>query len=311
MFNSVIEDIKREYNYGNMVTRLIILNIAIFLAVNTMMLGFRLFNAWELPGIYNDIVHFFCISSDWWHNLTHPWVLFTSMVLHEGLWHILWNMLFLYWFGTIVRDFLGNHRILPIYILSGLAGGLIYFATANVFGYAGGNSFALGASGAVMGLVVAAGTIAPDYTMRLLFIGDVKLKYISLVVVLLDVIGLANNSNTGGHFAHLGGAAMGFFFVRQLQAGNDLGVIVQKSYDWIIGLFSPKQKKRRGPTVAYKNPKLKERRNNIPSRVSDQSGDNTQEKIDAILEKIKRKGMDSLTKEENDFLNNASKEIKK
>ncbi len=310
MFNSVIEDIKREYNYGNMVTRLIILNVAIFLGVNVMMLGFRVLNAWELPSIYTDIVHFFCVSSDWWHNLTHPWVFFSSMFLHEGFWHILWNMLFLYWFGTIVRDFLGNHRILPIYLLSGLAGSLIYFATANVLSYTTGNSFALGASGAVMGIVVAAGAVAPEYSMRLLFIGDVKLKYIVLAVLIIDLIGLAHNSNTGGHFAHLGGAAMGFLFVRQLQSGNDMGIVVQKTIDWVTGLFSRKEKKRKGPRVAYTNPTLKKKSTRKPTRASEVADDRTQEKVDAILDKIKRKGIDSLSQEEKDFLNNASKEIK-
>jgi membrane associated rhomboid family serine protease len=105
MFESIWNDVKREFNHGNMVTRIIIINVAIFVAVNIFKLVLFVSNGGQLPGIYDTVVHFFCMSSDWKFLLTHPWGIITSMFLHEGFWHILWNMLFMYWFGTHSRRF--------------------------------------------------------------------------------------------------------------------------------------------------------------------------------------------------------------
>jgi len=126
----------------------------------------------------------------------------------------------LYWFGRIAGDLLGDHRMLPLYIYSGLAGALIYLITAPLV-YAGGSNLH-GASAAIMGIVAAAGMTAPDYQMRLLFLGDVRLKYIVAGLLAIYIIGIANMENVGGHLAHLGGAAFGFFYVHMLRQGNDL-----------------------------------------------------------------------------------------
>jgi membrane associated rhomboid family serine protease len=207
MFNSIWEDIKREFSQGNMVTRIIIVNVIAFVSINLLWIIFRVGSGWETPELYYSVRNFFTISSSWLHNLTHPWALITHMFLHESFWHILWNMLFLYWFGRIVGDFIGNHRILPLYLLGGLFATLFYF----LFGFlytSGATHYALGASGAVMAIVVAAGVISPDYIMRLFLLGDVKLKYIVATLVFLDLIGMASDINTGGHFAHLGGGCL-------------------------------------------------------------------------------------------------------
>ncbi len=317
MLKSIWEDVKKEFNYGNMVTRLVILNVAVFFVINLIWIFLRLSHAWETPPLYTNILRFFMISSDWWHNLTHPWVILTNMFLHEGFWHILWNMLFLYWFGRIVGDFIGNHRILPLYLLGGIAGGLLFFFSANLFQYGGGGThYALGASGAVMAIVVASGVIAPDYIFRLLFLGDVKLKYIVAVLVFLDLVGVANDINTGGHFAHLGGALFGWFFVFQLRNGVDLSEPVNKVIDGISQFFRnltednpPKRKK---PRVVHKASKAakraSQRRSARGSRKSDSKDVSYQEKLDSILDKIKESGYESLTAEEKEFLFNASKD---
>lgn len=314
MFDSIWEDVKREFSYGNMVTRLVIINIAIFVFVNIVRLLLFLGNAGVEPGIYQDFLHFFCMSSEPFHVLTHPWGIFTSMFLHEGVWHVLWNMLFLYWFGRIVGDFIGNQRILPLYLLGGLVGGLFYFLSAQFLNM---GQYALGASGAVMAIVVAAGTIAPDYIMRLLFIGDVKLKYIVAVLVFLDLIGIASTSNTGGHFAHLGGAAFGALFVSQLRKGNDMAVPVNNFIDGVKNFFKGEKKEkltRKKPRMAYKNPEARQRRfarnkraaNNVSDTMTKEQLSH-QERVDFILDKIKQSGYESLTIEEKEFLFNASK----
>lgn len=317
MLQSIWNDVKREFNQGNMVTRIIIINIVIFIAINIFKLILFFGNGGQLPELYDQVVHAFCMSSDWQFFLTHPWGLITSMFLHEGFWHILWNMLFLYWFGRIVGDFIGNQRILPIYLLGGIAGGILYFISANAFPGMLIGKYALGASAGVMAIVVAAGAISPDYIMRLLFIGDVKLKYIVAVLVFLDLIVIPNGGNTGGHIAHLGGAFFGWFFVFQLRNGNDLSLFVNNIIDTISNFFSALlsgQRQRRKPKVVYRNPNKKAASKTSRSRsrekghaVSDQNKAAHQERLDAILDKIKQSGYESLSAEEKEFLFNASK----
>ncbi len=313
MLQSIWEDVKREFSYGNMVTRIVIVNVVVFIVVNITKLLLFISNGGEASPVYDEIVHFFSISNDWWQLLTHPWVIFTHMFLHENFWHLLWNMLYLYWFGRIVGDFIGNQRVLPIYLLGGLMGALLFFITANLLPYGtGGTRYALGASAAVMAVVVAAGAISPDYIMRLLFLGDVKLKYIVLVLVLLDLFALASNMNTGGHFAHLGGALMGWIFVRQLREGNDWALPINTLFDKIGSLFRRKRQPRR-PQMAYKNPNRTARtatntgNSRKPTAVTDKEDLSDQERLDTILDKIKQSGYESLTEREKEFLFNASK----
>ncbi len=315
MFTSIWEDIKREYNYGNMVTRIIIINIGVFVLVNLVWVILRLTHAYTTPPLYHSIIHFFSLSSDWVHNLTHPWVWITSMFLHEGFMHILFNMLFMYWFGRIVGDFIGNHRILPLYLLGGLVGGLAFFLSINLLPYdtTGATHYALGASGAVMGIVVAAGVLSPDYLMHLPFVGGVKLKFIVGILILLDLVGLAGDTNTGGHFAHIGGALFGWIFVWQLREGNDWSAPISNLIDRIrsffqgLGNFGNRAK---GPKMVYKNPnKSRATKSRRPQNGTDQPVDlSHQERVDAILDKIKKSGYESLTSEEKEFLFNASKE---
>ncbi len=314
MFKSIWDDVKREFSFGNMVTRIIIINVVVFIFFNLLRLFLKLGNGGELPDIFNDILYFFSMSSDWKYVLTHPWVLVTSVFLHLDFWHILWNMLFLYWFGRIVGDLIGNQRVLPIYLLGGIAGSIIYFISANVFNYTSG--FALGASAGVMAVVVAAGVTAPDYIMRLILLGDVKLKYIVGVLVLMDLLALGGDVNTGGHFGHIGGAFMGWLFIYQLRNGDDWALPVNNILDKISEFFKnllkedSKTKPKRKPKVVYRNPSAKRHTRKAHS-VTDDEDLSYQEQIDAILDKIRETGYDSLSDEEKEFLFNASKNADK
>jgi len=214
-------------------------------------------------------------------------------------------MLFLYWFGRIVGDFLGDHRVVPLYLLSGLFGALVYLMFAPLINVSG--SYAYGASASVMGFVMAAGLIAPEYQMRLLLIGDVKLKYIVLVLILLDLFGMASMENTGGHIAHLGGVVFGWIFVSMLRRGNDISVPINSFFDSVSRLMSGK--KRLPPLrstskvyVRHKTSAPKKSTSDKASRTKDH-----QERLDQILDKIKDNGYDSLTAEEKEFLFLASK----
>ncbi len=312
MLQSIWEDVKREFSYGNMVTRIIIINVVIFVAVNLVNVVLKISGVWQSPTSFADFIKLFSLSSDGWFVLIHPWVIFTYMFLHVDFWHILWNMLYLYWFGRIVGDFIGNQRVLPIYLLGGLAGALLFYITANFIPYTSGIATALGASAAVMALVVAAGAIAPDYIVRLLFLGDVKLKYIVFVIVLLDLLALAGDINTGGHFAHLGGAAMGWIFVRQLREGRDWALPVNTVLNRIYRPFKRPARTPRRPHMAYKNPNRPRTTTSRRPTASATAGSRTenvshQDRLDSILDKIKQSGYESLTEEEKEFLFNASK----
>lgn len=301
MVQSIIDDVKREFAQGNIITRLVIINGIVFIAINLVHLFISLSNAGEISPLYRDILHFFCVSSDFMHNLTHPWVFVTSIFLHEGFWHLLWNMLFLYWFGKIVADLIGDSKIFPLYLLGGLVGCLVFWASAQIMPYGGVRPiFALGASAGVMAIVMAAGMIAPEYNMRLLLIGDVKLKYVVAVLILLDLFGIGGNTNTGGHFAHLGGVFMGWFFVRQLQQGNDWSEGINGFTEKINQFFrdEPKSSRRKRDTKLVVKHSYKQKTEEL-------SDYEVQEQVDRILDKIKEVGYPNLTQAEKDFLNNA------
>jgi hypothetical protein len=225
------------------------------------------------------------------------------MFLHYQLLHILFNMLFLFWFGRILYEFVGNRKILPIYFYGGLAGAalaVIMFQLPPLQDAPG--DVMLGASAGVMAIVVAAATIAPNYTVFLLFIGPVRLKYIALVVILLDVIAIPGPVNTGGHLAHLGGALLGFLFINQLQRGRDWSIGFNRLFEALTSLFS----RRRSPRVVYRS---RERRTSpAQKRRSARYEKGKQEYLDEILDKIAKSGYENLTKEEKEFLFKVSKE---
>jgi membrane associated rhomboid family serine protease len=308
MFTSIWADIKREFQFGNMITRIVIVNIVVFLIVNVIMIGFYVFNRGFVPPMFDTFLHRFCIGASWEHNLYHPWVFFTNMFLHQGFFHLAFNMLYLYWFGQIVGDLIGNNRILPIYILGGLAGALMFFLSANYFSNIG--QFALGASAAVMAIAMTAGVMAPDYILRLVIFGEIKLKYIVGVLFLLDLIGTTASVNSGGHLAHIGGALMGYIYAKRLRAGQDLAAPINSVIDFVMNwkdLFKAKPKKsyRPKPEMAYKNKEKKQRTDDYQSESKSSFSANdpdNQAHLDSILDKIKQSGYDSLNQEEKEFL---------
>jgi len=299
MFESIWKDVKYQVQTGNMVTRLVIINVAVFVAVNLVWAGCNVIGGDPATSAkyYDAFLHWISLSSSPLYTLTHIWVVITHMFVHEGFFHVLFNMLFLYWFGNIMGDLIGDKKIFPLYLLGGLAGALAYMLAAQFMAVGG---IAMGASAAVMAIVVASAMVAPEYSMRLLFIGDVKLKWIAAAVVLIDLVQATGNSNAGGHVAHLGGAVMGFLFISNLNVGRDLSIPINNILDKLIGFFGEKKL-----TVAYKNKNLM-KRNQRAHAVSDDRLSN-QDRLDAILDKIKLKGYESLSETEKKFLAEESK----
>ena len=293
MFRSIYEDIQNTFRSGNMIHRIILINVGIWIAINLL----YVFTAHSGVGsLYHEVLRNTALASEISTAIKKPWTLLTHMFLHKGFWHILWNMLLLLWFGRIVGDLIGDKKILPLYLYGGLFGALIYMLAIN-------NGLAQGASAAVMAVVVAAAVVAPDYIMRLILIGDIKIKYIALVIVFLDVIGTAGNVNTGGHYAHLGGAAFGWIYISLMRQGLDLSVSFNSLYEKILEFFN----KFRSPQKSHLKVRYKanQKQDRKPNRRSDDLS--FQDRLDRILDKIKQEGYDNLTDDEKEFLYQASK----
>jgi membrane associated rhomboid family serine protease len=305
MFSSIWQDIKSAFDRGNTVTKIIFANAILFVLINLVKVFSWLGNKMQPSELFEKVSENLELSSSVSYILWHPWTLFSHMFLHISFGHIFFNMLCLNWFGRITGDLLGDHRVLPIYVYSGLLGGIFFILFSNYSGY---NGFALGASASVMGIALAAAFTAPDYRMHLLFIGEVALKYVVLVMLFLDLIALPDGGNTGGHVAHLGGAAFGGFFVSMLHRGYDLSAGFNNLQYWFLGLFKnfgkKKAKERPKPRVVYRNTDENLRKNQEkprdPNAVS-------QSVVDSILDKIKREGYGNLTAEEKETLMKASK----
>lgn len=307
VFRSIWEDIKHSFRGGNMVARLLLVNFAVFALVKIIFVLFWL----AMPGnrdkagdLFEQGLLFFCMPGDW-RLLWHVWAPVTSMFLHEGFGHFLGNLIALYLFGIIVGDLIGDRRVLPIYLAGGLVGNVLYFISAQFMPFVG--SYALGASGAIMALAGAALILAPDYRVMLFLFGEVKVKYIVLVLVLLDLVGIANQSNTGGHAAHIGGFAAGCLFVFRLRDGKDLSEPINRLLDKVMRWFlphRPRPKKAKRKTQPAFRTTFGGAKGNSASDTNDMS---FQERLDAILDKIKEKGYENLSQEEKDFLYDASK----
>jgi membrane associated rhomboid family serine protease len=225
-----------------------------------------------------------------------PWSLVTYMFLHEGFFHLLFNMLWLYWLGNLFQQYLGNSKSYQAYILGGFFGGIIYMLSFNLFPAFSNQvqfSYALGASAGVLSIVIATATLLPNYQVYLLILGPVKLKYIALVSVLLDLISIPNG-NAGGHIAHIGGAVFGYFFIKLIYSNNLFSNQMDRFFESFGKVFKSK------PPV-----KVYHKGNNAkPESFVKQN----QQQIDQILDKISKNGYESLSQREKEILFKASKD---
>lgn len=230
--------------------------------------------------------------------LQKPWTAITYMFLHNDFFHILFNMLWLYWFGNIFVQYLSQRQLLGTYIFGGLAGALLYilaFNTFPVFEIARESAIALGASASVLAVVVAIAFYVPEYTIHLLLFGPVKIKYIAIFTIVIDVL-MISSSNSGGHIAHLGGALWGFLWIKMIPNLDPTRI-----FEPLMKIFNPKsyRRTRKKFKVHHNRPLTDEEFNKNKAE--------KQKRIDAILDKISRSGYDSLSKEEKELLFSNSK----
>ena len=224
--------------------------------------------------------------------ITRPWTLISYSFIHSGFFHLLWNMLILFYSGRLLLNLFSDKIFINNYFLGVIAGGIIFVLSYSLFPvFKGTYPPMIGASAGVMSVFIFICTYTPEQEIRVLFF-NVKLKYIGIVFFFFDVIQIPYG-NAGGHLAHIGGALLGFSYARQLVNGRDIGSGFEQVWQY---LFIKKQLK-----TVYKSPN-KERFNK-----ANKNGDNSQIKIDAILDKISKSGYDSLSKEEKDYLFEAGK----
>lgn len=287
---SITNEIKESFRKGTTLHKLIYLNLGLFLAVQIVRIILFLSNSYDL---FDDFLNTLAVPANLDVFARRPWTLVTYMFLHVDFIHILFNLLWLYWFGTVFIQELGLKKLLSTYLLGGLAGGILFVLFYNifpVFSQVRESSIALGASASVMSVVVATATYQPDRRMHLVLIGPVKIVYIALVMFIFTSM-VDFSVNTGGKIAHIGGALAGFLFAYYYKQGKDISRGFDRMMDQMATWFKPgKQKmkvthKRSSNEIEYNRQKLDE-----------------QKEIDQILEKISKAGYDSLSAKEKELL---------
>jgi membrane associated rhomboid family serine protease len=296
-----VDELKRFIRSGNTLVKLLVINIAVWLLMSVIIVFAFLFNIVE-DNARNVIVDWLAVPSSLGNLAARPWTIFTYMFLHFSFWHILFNMLWLYWFGRIFLEFLSQKQMLATYIAGGFAGGALYILAYNIFPVFEGalsQSHALGASASVMAIVTTISFYAPGYSINLIFLGRVRILYIAIILFVLDFF-MIRSDNAGGHLAHIGGAIFGFFYASYLRKGKDItGFLDWFRLNRIKSYFTKPGSGSKDEYSAYSRPLSDEDYNK-------NRADN-RKRMDSILDKISRSGYDSLTKDEKEFLFRSSK----
>ena len=285
----IFDDIRLTFRKGNNLTKLIYINVAVFILITIVaVIGFLLNN----NIISEKTLELLSVPASLKVLLVRPWTLITYMFTHKDIWHILFNMLWLYWFGRIFLEYLDERKLVAVYLLGGICGALVYIISFNVFPAftsVVADSAAIGASASVMAIVVAIAVYVPDYTVQLFLFGRIKIKYMALAIFVLTSV-MDFSVNSGGKLAHIGGAFFGYFYTINLKQGHDIGKGFNKIIDFFVTMFKPRKRLK----VTHKKVATEFEYNKIRAE--------HQTKINLILDKISKGGYDSLTKEEKEAL---------
>jgi membrane associated rhomboid family serine protease len=291
---NIAEEIRDSFRKGGNLTRLIYLNIAVFLGIHIVLIFLYLFSSQEK---LINLISWLALPADTSELLRKPWTLFSYMFLHKEFFHILFNLLWLYWFGKIFLSYLDEKRLLNVYLLGGISGGVLYVLTYNLIPILKTQmpgSLAMGASAAVMAIVIAISAYVPNHTVYILFFGPVRIIWIGLIGFILSSL-VDFSINTGGKIAHIGGALFGYLFILQYKKGQDITKWFSSFMDAVFTFARPKKKLH----VTHKRVNNDYEYNAVKKE--------KQKKMDEILDKISRSGYDSLTKEEKETLFKMSK----
>ncbi|WP_435313028.1 rhomboid family intramembrane serine protease [Cellulophaga fucicola] len=288
-------DLKQQYAMLSIAEKLIAINVIVYLV------SLILVNLFRLP----SITVWFQLPENLGDFILQPWSLVTYSFFHSGFGHIFWNMLMLYFFGRTFLNLFDPKKFLNVYFLGVIAGGLLFMLGYNTLpALINENGVLIGASAGVTAILIFVCAYLPNQTVRLLIV-DIKLWHLGVVIVALDLLRLSSGQNVGGMLSHLGGAALGFLYAKQLLKGNDIGAGFGKFMDSVANMFN-REKKAPMKTV-YRNTAPRKTTATTTTTIDRKKVDK-QRKIDAILDKISKSGYESLSKEEKDFLFIAGKE---
>ncbi len=286
-------DLLYKYKTSNILVKLIAINVLVFIvfAFGEFIFGVR--------GTTGTVRSWFMLPTELGSFILQPWSIISYAFLHNGFWHLLWNMLFLHWFGNYVLNLFTPKRVLTLYFLGAIFGGLLYIIAYNLFPVFDQNRGLMqGASAAVYAVMIFIATYTPNAQMRI-FTFNIKLWYIAVFFVLKDFVmlttGNPEQNNAGGLIAHLGGAIFGYVYATQLLKGKDIGIWFETIMDQVVSWFTPRKKKPFKKVHRSAKPYTKPANSSVDK-------DSKQQKIDAILDKIGKSGYDSLSKAEKDFL---------
>jgi len=288
----VLQDLKYRFTNANALFKLIYINLAVFVLVNFLATLSYLFQSQLF-----SVVDYLALPVSLKALLVKPWTIFSYMFMHVEFFHILSNLIYLYFAGQIFLQYFNAKKLYSIYILGGLAGGISYLLAFNLFpvfnSYS--SSHLMGASASVLAVLFAVATYVPNYKINLPFIGSIPIKYLAIASVFIDIISIPE-SNPGGHIAHLGGALFGIFFINRLKKGKDLSITFYNLVDSLASLLKKKHLK----TVHKRTKTDDEFRAEKAVR---------SELIDSILDKIAKSGYDSLSAKEKEYLFKNSKKM--
>ena len=293
----IITDLKNDFCRASISQQFIYINCGIFVVTALVAIVGMLFNvgnySWmewlELPAWLPQFIK-------------QPWSLVTYMFLHAGLFHLLFNMLWLYSFGQLFLMFFSARHFRGLYFLGGFCGGVLYMLAYNVFPYFSSylyGSYLLGASASVIAIVIATAIREPEFRVSLLFFGQVRLKYLALIMIITDLLFVTSN-NAGGHIAHLGGALAGWWFAAGLRKGKDVTKWINQTIDWLLGGWKVKRAPKKPKMKVHYGGRATDYEYNARKKEQD-------EEVDRILDKLKKSGYGSLTTEEKKRLFDASK----
>lgn len=254
---------------------------------------------------YLNILNWLRLPADFDKMMTRPWTIITHMFVHDGVLHMLGNLLWIGAFGYILQDLAGNSKLIPIFIYGGFAGGLFFVLAYNVFPKLAAVSALAppleGASAGVMAIAIATTTLAPDYRIFPMLNGGIPLWVVTIIFVIIDMAAIAGTNN-GYFLSHIAGAATGFMFVYRMRKGKDWSVPMNRFFNWVSNLFNPEK-------ANWKNTaKYELHYKSTNAEPYKKIANITQKRIDEILDKINQQGYRFLTDEEREILKRAAED---
>jgi len=296
-----IDKIRHDAFKGNYLTRLLYLNISVFLLYGLLNVFVTLFTG-DRNAVQLYAIDLLALPSDPVKLLTRPWTILTYMFTHLRLGHIFFNMLILYFSGKMFMEYLGQKRMLALYIYGGIGGGLLYVVISNFSPLIIQDNM-VGASAGTTAVLIAGAIYLPNIPIRLWGIFELKYWMLDVGIVFFDILSLTGD-NAGGHIAHLGGAMVAYFFISSMRNGHEWNVYLFQVIDAVRNTLYRNSRKRRGFKFGERNYTKYEE---VKTKKANTTNPDTS-KMDEILDKIKENGYDSLSKEEKAYLFKISKD---